>query len=247
MDVQLTFLDPDTSPPKVKSEKESPVPKLAASWNQQTVQANRSISASYQPSSSSGKVQVVIPVAPTPPKYSQPKKPKLNIKGYDTMTAVCLKDQKAEADDALLKLQDLLHEVFEAEDQIEPDTSVAPTPERPNPLFLNARSVDVYGAVLSTDAHNRIQKAIRKVTGFDRLQDIPSDYLNRIRKLCEKPIVVAAQAPDFSLNDPSSETEAHEWGGKLEDMLNALLAIGTLLQTMSGRQTERGLCPEDLI
>lgn len=170
----------------------------------------------------------------------------MNVKGYDTMTAVCLKDQKEEADDALLKLQDLLHEVFEAEDQVEPDASVAPTPDRPNPIFVNARSVEVHGVVLSTDAHNRIQKAIRKVTGFDRLQDIPSDYLNRIQKLCEKPIV-AAQAPDLSLNDPSSETEAQEWAGKVEDVLNALLAIGTLLQTMSGRQTERDLCPEDLI
>jgi len=181
-----------------------------------------------------------------PSKYNQPRKPKVNAEGYSTMTAVCLKDQKAEADDALLKLQDLLLEVLEAEDQIEPDGSVAPTPDRANPIFVNARSVEVHGALLSTDAHNRIQKAIRKVTGFGRLQDIPADYLNRIQKLCEKPIV-AAQAADLSLKDPSSETEAQEWGGKVEDVLNALFAIGTLLQTMSSRQTERDLCPEDLI
>lgn len=162
------------------------------------------------------------------------------------MTAVRLKDQKAEADDALLKLQDLLHEIFEAEDQIEPGVSVAPTPQTPNPIFVNARALEVHGVVLSSDAHNRLQKAIRKVAGFDRLQDIPSDYLNRVQKLCEKPIV-ASQVPDLHLNDPSSEAEAQEWTDKVEDVLNAFLAIGTLLQTMSGRQTERNLCPEDLI
>lgn len=162
------------------------------------------------------------------------------------MTEVRLKDQKAEADDALLKLQDLLHEVFEAEDQIDPEPTAPPASERPNPIFVTARALEVHGMMLSSDAHNRLQKAIRKVAGFDRLQDIPSDYLNRVQKLCEKPIV-ASQVPDLGLNDPSSESEAQEWTAKVEDVLNALLAIGTLLQTMSGRQTERDLCPEDLI
>lgn len=174
------------------------------------------------------------------------KKPKAKFDGMNVMATVQLKDQKAEADDALQKLQDLLHEIFEAEDQIEPEATIVPTSEQPNPIFVSARSLEVHGAVLSSDAHNRLQKAIRKVAGFSRLQDIPSDYLGRIQKLCEKPIV-ASQVPDLGLNDPSSESEAQEWAGKLEDVLNAFLAIGTLFQTMSGRQTERDLCPEDLI
>lgn len=162
------------------------------------------------------------------------------------MTEVRLKDQKAEADDALLKLQDLLHEVFEAEDQIETEPTVPPASEKSSLMFVNPRALEVHGMMLSSDAHNRLQKAIRKVAGFDRLQDIPSDYLNRIQKLCEKPIM-ASQVPDLGLNDPTSEMEGQEWTSKVEDVLNALLAIGTLLQTMSGRQTERDLCPEDLI
>lgn len=168
------------------------------------------------------------------------------LEGMEVMAGVQLKDQKAEADDALQKLQDLLHEIFEAEDQIEPGTTIVPTSEQPNPIFVSAKSLEIHGTVLSSDAHNRLQKAIRKVAGFFRLQDIPSDYLSRIQKLCEKP-VVASQVPDLGLNDLSSESEAQEWTGKLEDVLNAFLAIGTLFQTMSGRQTERDLCPEDLI
>lgn len=180
---------------------------------------------------------------PTPAK---PGKPKPKINREDEITARRLRDQKAEADDALLKLQDLLHEIFEAEDQIEPEASIAPMTDRPNPLFVNTRSLEVHGAVLSSDAHTRLQKAIRKVSGFDRLQDIPSDYLKRIQKLCERPILAAQSAP-LTLHDPLNEAEVQEWLGKVEDVLNALLSIGTLLQTMSGRQTERDLCPEDLI
>lgn len=233
--------DPTTSP--VKPEKKETVSKTATAWNQQAYIQNSTNSASFDKSQQpSSQVSVVIPMKSTPTKPGKPK-PKIN---RDEITARRLRDQKAEADDALLKLQDLLHEIFEAEDQIEPEASIVPTADRPNPLFVNTRSLEVHGVVLSSDAHTRLQKAIRKVSGFDRLQDIPSDYLKRIQKLCEKPILAAQSAP-LILHDPLNEAEVQEWLGKVEDVLNALLAIGTLLQTMSGRQTERDLCPEDLI
>ncbi|KAJ5674233.1 hypothetical protein N7462_009672 [Penicillium macrosclerotiorum] len=244
---KIAFRYPETSAPAtIKVEKNEPIPKALIPPNQEAYVANKSQSASFEPiSRSSSQVSVVIPMKPTPSNPKQPK-PKPNIDREDMMTDVRLKDQKAEADDALLRLQDLLQEVFEAEDQIEPGATVGPTADRPNPLFMNTRSLEVHGLVLSSDAHNRLQKALRKVSGFDRLQDIPSDYLKRIQKLCETPIL-AAQSAQLTLHDPSSESEVQEWTGKVEDILSSLLAIGTLLQTMSGRQTERDLCPEDLI
>lgn len=186
-----------------------------------------------------------------PPKQQQTAggvRPQVVVSNEDeaTTTIMRMRDQKAEADDALLRLQDFLHEIFEAEDQIEPEQQIFPTPDRPNPIFVSARSLEVHGALLSSDAHTRLQKAIRKVVSFDRLHDIPSDYLTRIQKLCEKPIV-ASQAPDLSLNDTTSESDCQEWIARVDDVLNALMAIGTLLQTMAGRRTERDLCPEDLI
>lgn len=194
---------------------------------------NKSKTASYSaPTPPKSQLSVVIPVKPIP---HDPK-----ILDMESITRTRLRDQKGEADAALVKLQDLLHEVFEAEDQLEPGS------EKPTAVFSIANSLEVSGFILSSDFHSRIQKAIRKVVGFKRLQDIPSDYLNRVQKLCEKPII-AAQAPDLKLDDPSNESEAHHWLRKLDDIQNALLAIATLLLTMPGRQTERDLCPEDLI
>lgn len=190
---------------------------------------------------------MVIPVKNSPQKSAQKSSVKHNWNRGDVeMSGIRLRDQKAEADDALLKLQDLLLDIFEAEDQIDPEITLAPSSDRPNPTFVNTRALEVHGLVLSSDAHSYLQKALRKVASFDRLADIPSDYLNRVQKLCEKSII-ASQAPDLSLNDPSNESEAQGWLCKVDDVLNAMLAIGTLLQTMSGRQTERDLCPEDLI
>ncbi|KAI1829557.1 hypothetical protein DTO006G1_8378 [Penicillium roqueforti] len=250
----IAFRYPE-APSKTKPENKDLTPKTVASLNQRAYVANKSNSAPFSasfelnPPLTSSQLSVVIPIKPVQQQhsdYANVRKPKPEAHDQDAMAAVRLKDQKEEADAALQKLQDLLHEIFEAEDQIEPDTSIPPTPDTPNPIFVNPKSLEVHGLILSSDAHTRLQKALRKVAGFDRLQDIPSDYLNRIQKLCEKPII-AAQSPDIGLGDSFGELESQEWLGKIEDVLNALFAIGTLLQTMSGRQTERDLCPEDLI
>ncbi|KKK18791.1 hypothetical protein P175DRAFT_0439863 [Aspergillus ochraceoroseus IBT 24754] len=198
-----------------------------------------------QPSS---QLSVVIPIKPLPNvdnSHSAPKKRKLSAGGDGNLAAIRLKDQKEEADAALVKLQDLLHDIFESENQYDPVSSDA-GPDRASVIFSSPHSLEINGPVLSSDAHSRLQKAIKKVVSFNRLQDIPSDYLTRIQKLCEKPII-AAQSPDLKLEDASDESVTQDWLRRLDDMHNALLAVGTLLQTMSGSQTERDLCPEDLI
>ncbi|KAE8166382.1 sister chromatid cohesion C-terminus-domain-containing protein [Aspergillus tamarii] len=234
------------TPSQTEDEKRS---QKASSWNSKAHAANKSTPAPYnQHNNMLSNLSVVIPIKPIHPDADNrviSKRRKLNTDD-DNLAAIRLKDQKEEADAALVKLQDLLHEIFEAEDQLEPGMTSATTAEHPNAVFLAPRALDISGSVLSSDIHSRLQKAIRKVVGFNRLQDIPSDYLNRIQKLCEKP-VIAAQSPDLRLEDPSNDSEAQEWLKKIDDMHNALLAVGTLLLTMSGSQTERDLCPEDLI
>ncbi|KAL3476257.1 sister chromatid cohesion C-terminus-domain-containing protein [Aspergillus californicus] len=190
-------------------------------------------------------LSVVIPIKPLPHAdhtHVVVKKRGSGANGDDNSTAIRLRAQKEEADAALVKLQDILHEIFEADDQFDPDAAT----DRPNMVFTSPQSLEVSGPILSSDTHGRLQKAIKKVVGFNRLQDIPSDYLSRIQKLCERP-VLAAQAPDLNLANASDESAVQDWLKKLDDMHNALLAVNSLFQTMSGSQTERDLCPEDLI
>ncbi|GMF67317.1 unnamed protein product [Aspergillus oryzae] len=246
-DLIWNLMGHDPSVSQTEDEKRS---QKASSWNSKAHAAIKSTPASYnQHNYVPSNLSVVIPVKSIPPDADGriiSKRRKLNTDGDDNLAAIRLKDQKEEADAALVKLQDLLHEIFEAEDQLEPGTASATTAEQSNAVFMAPRALDITGSLLSSDIHSRLQKAIRKVVGFNRLQDIPSDYLNRIQKLCEKP-VIAAQSPDLGLEDPSNDSEAQEWLKKIDDMHNALLAVGTLLLTMSGSQTERDLCPEDLI
>lgn len=232
--VAKALTDPTSSIPPAVAENGTPAPKIA-SWNDRARSLNKTKPIPYNtPPPSTSRLSVVIPARPVPSEHDAIKKRKFEIDG-GRLTA-----QKEEADAALVKLQDLLQEVFESEDQLDPSA------EQPNAIFTTAHALEVSGLILSSDSHSRLQKAIRKVVGFNRLQDIPSDYITRIQKLCEKPIVVA-QSPDLRLDDPSNESEAQDWLRKMDDMRNALLSIATLLLTMSGRQTERDLCPEDLI
>ncbi|KAF9887029.1 Sister chromatid cohesion protein 2 [Aspergillus nanangensis] len=217
----------------------------SSSWSQRPHVKSTPASSNHQVSSSN-QLAVVIPVKPLPDNHAASKRRKLNADGEDHLTSVRLKDQKEEADAALVKLQDLIHEIFESEDQLEPDTSTVAAPQGSNAIFSAAQALEINGPILSADSHSRLQKAIKKVVGFNRLQDIPSDYMNRIQKLCEKP-VIAAQTLDLNLEDPSNDTDTLNWLKKLEDIQNSLFAVGTLLLTMSGSQTERDLCPEDLI
>lgn len=163
----------------------------------------------------------------------------------DKLTAVRLRDQKEEADAALVKLQDLLQEIFEAEDQIQPDT-YSEAPQGISKIFRATNTAEEGGLVLSSEIHSQLQKSMQKVTGYGRLHDIPTEYLNRIQKLCEGPIL-SSQSHDLKLEESSSESDVNHWLKIAEDIHNSLLAIGTLLQTMSGDRNEQGLCPEDLI
>lgn len=244
----VAFRYPTSSFPSTKVKKERCPQNLASSMNERAFQTNNQIIDS-QNSTHLPRPAVVIPVKPLSGCQTidagNPKRRKLNTDGGNNFTALRLKDQKEEADTALLKLQDLLHEIFEAEDQLEPDTS-ATTADQPNAIFTAANALEVSGYILSSDYHNLLQKAMAKVAAFGRLQDIPSDYINRVQKLCEKPII-AAQALDLELADPLNESDVQSWTRKLEDVLNALFAIGTLFQSMSGGRNERDLCPEGLI
>ncbi|PGH26857.1 hypothetical protein AJ80_01438 [Polytolypa hystricis UAMH7299] len=173
-----------------------------------------------------------------------PKRRKLDIE-EDPIAALRLRDQKAEADIALVRLQELFQDIFEAEDELQPDTSSAEI-RSSSKYFRPPNTIEDVSAVLTSESHSLLQKSIQKVKGYGRLGDIPTEYLNRVQKLCENPII-AVQSLDLRLDDHPNDDGASVWVQRLEDMRNALLAICTLLHTMSGDLGTKNLCPEDLI
>lgn len=181
-------------------------------------------------------------------KYSSsvgsPKRRKLDPNTEEKVDPLPLRDQKEVSDAALVKLQGLLHDVFEAEDQLLPD--VPPETQAGGRFFKYPNTIGDIGPVLTSEIHGTLSKALQKVSDYKRLNDIPTEYIKRIQKLCETPIM-AAQSADFKLEASTADGEIERWVRQLEDAQNILLAIITLLQTMSGTQNTKDLCPEDLI
>lgn len=258
------LVDPTPSTPRPKSRGPQPhsnslltptsTTKASTTHNQRALLNNNAFPSPYNLADDRPVKPVIsIPALPTSsqkeyqyvPDHAFPKRRKLNKEDEDRIVAVRLRDQKEEADAALVKLQDLLQEIFEAEDQIQPDTSSATAPGV-SKIFRATNTTEEGGLVLSSEIHSQLQKSMQKVTGYGRLHDIPTEYLNRIQKLCDGPIL-SAQTHDLKLEESSSESDVNHWLKIADDMNNSLLAIGTLLQTMSGDRSEQGLCPEDLV
>ncbi|KAK2806187.1 hypothetical protein FQN50_005910 [Emmonsiellopsis sp. PD_5] len=251
-DVAYRYPSPTTPSPK-KKQISKPLPTPTSILKPSHPVDDRKSATPALGSDSMPKPVVMVPMLPLssqPDEYVQipdapSKRRKLSSDDEDKLAELRMKDQKEEADAALVKLQELLQEIFEAEDQLEPDTS-SNEAQISSKLFRPPKATDDLGPVLESETHTLLQKAMQKVTGFGRLRDIPTEYLNRIQKICESPII-SAQTSELKLEHTLSDDEADTWLRRLDDMRNALLAINTLLHTMSGEVTVKDLCPEDLI
>lgn len=162
-----------------------------------------------------------------------PVRRKINAEDEQKLASLHTKDQRAEIDAALVALQDLLYEVFEAEDEVEIDALGQPGTSSSN-IFIPASKI------LSSETHHRLHKAIDRVVGYKRLRDIPKDYLRRLQKLCEIPIL-NSQAEDLSIDTLVADPE------RLSGVHNGLMATCTFLHTMSGEHVPHELCPEDIV
>lgn len=162
----------------------------------------------------------------------------------DEDIALKIEAQKDEADATLLKLQDFLHEIFEAEDQLEPDTSMNAKPASSNLFEFLAH--DSEHQLLTTKTHGALQKILRKLVEFSRLYDIPGDYLSRLQRICELAIF-ATNDSDLRVNDSMQDGETAGWEAKLRAAENGLASSCTFIWTVLGSILRKELCPEDVV
>lgn len=244
------------SPQKTKPNLKSlPTPsslgKTSDTINRESFSQNRSVYASTE-GKTLLKPMVLVPKCPS----SQPedyeyladvshKRRKLNSSVDNNLESVQLRDQKEVIDAAVINLQSVMHNVFENEDQMQLDTSLSEV-QTSNKFFSPLDTIEEGGPVLSQDAHKMLHKALQSVASFGKLNDIPTEELSRLQKLCEAPLL-SAQSLDLRLESGMSESDVEHWARQLADAQNILLAIGTLLHTMSGGSSMKELCSEDVI
>ncbi|KAL7266770.1 Sister chromatid cohesion protein 2 [Rhizina undulata] len=153
-------------------------------------------------------------------------------------------DQRAKADNLLGSLQSFINSIFEAEDNLSPDTSGRIADK--NSKFWMTSTLDGDSPCLATAVQLKLEGSIHKVISARRFNEIPVDDLVRLQKLCESSLKLA-EVTDLMPSEDFGEQAAEEWLGKAGIVDNALKTARTVLRIMLGAREEKQLYSEDLV
>ncbi|KAK6000974.1 hypothetical protein QM012_003057 [Aureobasidium pullulans] len=151
--------------------------------------------------------------------------------------------QQEKANAAVAKLQNLISEIFEAEDQMQADTSgmVSSNAAR----YFNTLDAVEGSPVLQAAVQTQLDTALYKVVANTRLSSIDIDDLGRIQRLCDH-AVTAAGTTNYRIDDDTPH-EADEWLHRIGIGEQGLTACKTLLRIMTAGREEKQLYSEETL
>ena len=252
-------LTPRTPSPKVSQPPALPTPALSASPERtETIQKRTPNQKTQQKPSISpftpGRKTPLVVIPPLPPGSQRedyqpisgsPKRRKLDDDQQSARIALHVRAQKEEAQAQLAKFQDLLFEIFEAQDQMAPDTSTNSNPEE-SQFFEHLEDVEDSSIVLTTKIHSKLQNAIKKLIDYKRFADVPPDHVKRLQNLCE-PSLSVTQTLSLGLASSSDEAEAEQWLARLKIAENGATSACTVGWTILGSLHDKALFSEDVV
>lgn len=147
-------------------------------------------------------------------------------------------DQRAKADSHVRSLEALINGIFEAEDNLQPDTSERAI-EKTNKYWMSS-TLESDIPCLSAAIQIKLENSIHRVIGLGRFSAIPVEDLARIQKLCDSTLKLAEETKvkvdEESVGD---ETSIDSWLGRLNVIDNALKTAKTVLRMMVGGREEK--------
>ncbi|KAF8421237.1 sister chromatid cohesion C-terminus-domain-containing protein [Tirmania nivea] len=155
-------------------------------------------------------------------------------------------DQRAKADSHVRSLEALINGIFEAEDNLQQDTSERAVEKASKYWMSNTLESDM--PCLSAAIQVKLENLIHRVIGVGRFSAIPVEDLARIQKLCDSPLKLAEETKvkvdEESVGD---ETLVDSWLGRLNVIDNALKTGKTILRMMVGGREEKQIYNEDIL
>ena len=153
-------------------------------------------------------------------------------------------DQREKSDAALESLNNQLSAIFEAEDQIQLDHSGDTSQSAA--LFTTFEIKDGSVSVLQPEAQLQLDKGLRKVGYYQRLDSIPVEHLTRVQGLCERTIAIVP-SDSLQIGEDWSDNDITEWLGRVGNTENALVAAQILMRIMSACPHQKELQSEDYL
>ncbi|TKA67692.1 hypothetical protein B0A49_06189 [Cryomyces minteri] len=154
-------------------------------------------------------------------------------------------DQREKADAALRYCQDLIAEIFEAEDRLQSDTSGAVTADAAD-FFISGIVGERELPLLTRGIQHRLERAIHKAISASRFNAIPVEHLGRVQRLCEG-AVTAADGISLGVVGGWTEDDLEKWVNRIASVENGLQASRILLRIMTAGREEKQLYSEDLL
>ncbi|KAH0560003.1 hypothetical protein GP486_003475 [Trichoglossum hirsutum] len=176
---------------------------------------------------------------------SPPKKRKTSEVENDSEPLALGADQRAKATASLKYLQELIGSIFEAEDELQPDSSGAIS-GRASKMFIYGSLGEGEQPMLAASVQSKLESSIQKVTSVGRFADVPVDDLSRLQKLCEGALR-AAEPADLKLEESWDDSEVQSWLQRVDIADCGLKAARTLLRIMTGGRSEKQLYSEDTL
>jgi cohesin loading factor subunit SCC2 len=152
-------------------------------------------------------------------------------------------DQKAKADNLLSNLMNLIDSIFQAEDNLQADTSGRSTDKVEISKYWLSGTSEL---CLSTLMQTKLESSIKKVISVKRFAQVPVDDLTRMQKLCENSLRRAEAESIMPPTNPA-ETDMEEWLGRVNSVDNGLKTAKTVLRIMVGGRDEKQIYSEDLL
>ena len=147
-------------------------------------------------------------------------------------------DQRAKADSHVRSLEVLISGIFEAEDNLQPDTSERAI-EKTNKYWMSVALENGFPC-LSSAVQIKLENSLHRVIGVGRFTAIPVEDLTRLQKLCESTLKLAEETSvkvgEDSIGDESS---LDSWLGRLGIIDNGLKTAKTVLRMMVGGRDEK--------
>lgn len=191
----------------------------------------------FRPADSRPGDDITIPVEET----EHPRKRKRD----EIIIAIGTKDQRAVANEALHRLQEIIQDIFEADDQSQPDISGTISAEA-GQFFVSAHYEEREINTLAPAIHVKLEAALQKVISLGKYDEIPIDHLCRLQSLCQGGLA-SAESSEIHAELNSGLEDDSKWIQGIEALDSGLRATRTILRIMTGGRQEKEIYSEELL
>ena len=194
---------------------------------------------------------IVVKVPPPPPEYKKEDyvvidgSPKRRKTSHDREELLQARSQKQLSDSALQEFQDLLGEIFEAQDLIDGSGGI----------ILNPKSIEFFktfeneadgGLSLNMRTLDRLRTSMKKLSGLHRLQDVHVDHLRRLQELCE-PSIETGKTINVMISTYAPGEEQGQCNEKIARVNNSVCCAIVFAYTVIGNPQKEELLSNEML